>query len=818
MKKLILLFSLVSVFFFTAQSQTLLVDGVNYSVDTLENHQVGPGTQYVALRLLATNRLDVYFLKTDLKNPHIQVRTALGQDSIYSGERPSALAKRKSTEGAFYFAGTNGDFYNTTGYVGYPIGGSMVENEIAKTPIDWNAFVIDDQKIPDIGKVSYSGSVKTESSEWTINTVNHLRNENSLVLYNRHNGLYTRTNAYGTEVLIQLLEGTSWATNRPLKAKVLKVAKGVGSMAIPKGQAVLSGHGTAAEFLNNLKENDAIEINLNLTVNSNSTSNFTQMTGGDSYATMLKDGAIEEANVWNERHPRTAIGYSQNKDTLIMCVVDGRGLSAGVTTKQLAFLMKSAGAYTAFNMDGGGSTSMYVAEYNGPVNKNSDPGGERAVSNSIFVVSTAPTDNAITEIKPHETSTSLPYLGEYIPKFYAYNQYGTLISSDLQGVVLSCPPSLGTISGNKLIASGNTPGKLTATYNGNVVTTIDINFLPVSAIKIRLDTVLIDNRSEYPIEVLASTSAGDALISAAAFNWVVENPEICKVENGLVKALKNGMTKLTGSIDGVTDDLIVKVEIPAAATITGDSILQKEWTMTASSFLNAKLSNENLPESWTTGSAVNFVYAIGRAPFIKLAHKKTFYGLPDTVKLVMNLGDIAMSKAIVTLQNNLGNNVTTEFTAFKQNTDFSLDIPVDKIFSASDKAIYPVKFDNVNFYLDAAKMTTTKAYTLAFKEITLCYKDYIISYLASEKSDFFGIYPNPIENGETLKVNFMSGILSDNLRFQLFDLSGRLIKSDILSKTNSSEAQISLKGVGTGTYLLQISYDTKHQSVKIVVK
>ncbi len=818
MKKL-LPFFIFTLYVFTTQAQTLMIDGTTYSVDTLENHQVGPGTQYVALRLQAANRLDVYFLKTDLKNAHIQIRTALGRDSIYTGERPSDVAKRKSTEGAFYFAGTNGDFYNTTGYVGYPIGGSMVDSEIAKTPIDWNAFIMDDEKIPDIGKISYNGMVYFGNNTSNIHTVNHLRNENQLVLYNRHNGKYTRTNPHGTEVLVELLPDNTWSTNRTLKAKVLKIEKGVGNMPIPKGQAVLSGHGTSADFLNQLSVNNEIEIRLELSVNGNNQSNFTLMSGGDSYATMLKNGLIEQGNVWNELHPRTGIGYSQNRDTLIFAVIDGRGLSAGATTKQFAYLMKSAGAYTAFNMDGGGSSSMYISEYNGPVNDTSDPGGERAVSNSIFVVSTAPSDNEVAKIVPHDKTYSLPYLGEYIPKFYGYNQYGILLNSDLQDVVLTCPPTLGKIEGNKFIATGNTPGQITATYNGNVVTQINIDFLPVSGIKIRLDSVLMDNRRDYPIEVFATTTAGDALISPAAFTWDVENPEYASVENGTIKALNNGQTKITGKINDITDDILVKVENPGAPLMIGDSLLVTDWTLSNSSFLKSiQLNTDNRPLSWETGAVVNFIYTAGRAPFIKMINKRTFYGLPDTVKLVMNLGDVAISRAIVSLKpNNATTTTSREFNSFVQNKDFSLDIPVDKLFDVNDRTVYPIGFDNVNFYLDASNMIANKAYSLAVKEITLVYKDYILSYLPSENANLFQVYPNPIEKGKSLKISLIDNSSQLNMKIQLFDLQGKLLKNEVIGNT-LNKVEISMQGLAAGTYLLKLQSGERSQSVKVIVK
>jgi hypothetical protein len=811
-----LLFIFISVL--SVQAQILPVDGVNYTVDTLENHQVGPGTQYVSLRLTApAKRLDVYFLKTDLKNPNIEIRTALGRDSIYTGEGPSALAKRISTERNFYFAGTNGDFYSTTGsYLAYPVSGNMANGEIARIPGPRNVFTIDDQKVPNIGVMSYNGNVKFGTSNWTINTVNHLREENNLVLFNRHNGKYTHTNAYGTEVLIELLDGNSWGSNKTLKAKVVSIQKGVGNMAIPKGKAVLSGHGTAAANLDQLSVNDEIDVRLNLTVNANSTSNFLQMTGGDNYKTMLQNGVVEQTSVWAELHPRTGLGYSQNKDTAIFCVVDGRSLSIGVTTKQLAILMKSAGAYTAFNMDGGGSSAMYVSEYGGPVNKTSD-GNERAVANSVFIVSTAPTDNQINIIKPYKSGISLPQYGEHIPQFYGYNQYGVLLNSDVQGVALSCPESLGTIVGNKFIASGNTPGNITATYNGNVTAIIAVNLLPVSNLRIRLDSVMVDNRSDYPIEVVATTAGGEALISPAALNWSVSNPEICKVEEGVVKALKNGKTTVTGQINSVTDELQIDVVIPSAPTIIGDSLKSTSWSINASSFLNAQLNQTNLPGSWDHGSAVNFVHAAGRSPFIKLINQRAFFGMPDTIKILMNIGDMAITRALIYLKaNNGASTISYEITSFEQNKDFTLNVPVNQIFDATDRAIFPIWFDNVNFYINASGMTEAKAYTLAIKDVLLVFKDFVISGLSPLKSNNFSIYPNPVTNQTLMlqpKANNTQVLLTE-----IYSLSGQLLIRQQHGIYQGGIVSVPVKKLSSGTYLLKVYEDENFSVAKFTIE
>jgi GH25 family lysozyme M1 (1,4-beta-N-acetylmuramidase)/uncharacterized protein YgiM (DUF1202 family) len=64
--------------------------------------------------------------------------------------------------------------------------------------------------------------------------------------------------------------------------------------------------------------------------------------------------------------PRTAIGLNKNGRWLILAVVDGRqpGYSEGMNFPELADLMISYGAYTAMNLDGGGSSSMVIQGVN----------------------------------------------------------------------------------------------------------------------------------------------------------------------------------------------------------------------------------------------------------------------------------------------------------------------------------------------------------------------------------------------------------------------------------------------------------------------
>jgi hypothetical protein len=90
------------------------------------------------------------------------------------------------------------------------------------------------------------------------------------------------------------------------------------------------------------------------------------------------------------REPRTAVGVSEDGRKVILVTVDGRrATSHGGTLEEISQLMIELGAFRAINLDGGGSTTMYVSAEGGVVNRPSR-GWEREVVNHIGVVAPAP--------------------------------------------------------------------------------------------------------------------------------------------------------------------------------------------------------------------------------------------------------------------------------------------------------------------------------------------------------------------------------------------------------------------------------------------
>jgi SH3-like domain-containing protein len=86
------------------------------------------------------------------------------------------------------------------------------------------------------------------------------------------------------------------------------------------------------------------------------------------------------------KDPRTAAGVTRD-GKLILIVADGRTQeSQGLSFRELGYLLEEFGAQTAINLDGGGSTALWIKDgiVNIPIDRGV-PGQERAVANHLCI-------------------------------------------------------------------------------------------------------------------------------------------------------------------------------------------------------------------------------------------------------------------------------------------------------------------------------------------------------------------------------------------------------------------------------------------------
>ena len=86
----------------------------------------------------------------------------------------------------------------------------------------------------------------------------------------------------------------------------------------------------------------------------------------------------------NKRHPRTCLCTTD--DSVVFITIDGRSKNAhGMNLYEVQDFLKSLKCIDAINLDGGGSTTMWIKN-RGIVNNPSDKKGERPVANALLIV------------------------------------------------------------------------------------------------------------------------------------------------------------------------------------------------------------------------------------------------------------------------------------------------------------------------------------------------------------------------------------------------------------------------------------------------
>lgn len=720
MKKFCFILLAMSLLSIPAMAEVTLAGKVN-TIDTLAYYQVGPGTWYLQLRMAlqesGKNRRDVYILQVDRRNPYVSVQTVLSNDSVEKGEQTSSMAIRKSKPGKRYFAGTNGDWWSTT-RPGVPEGAFVADNTIAITPMQGRApyamCAIDQNDSLYFGHDFFTDVyLQTDNDTVRCNHVNDIQYDNELVLYNFFNGHYTHTDASAVEVLCRILPESAWGTNTTIKAEVVRVETAKGNMHIDEGCFVLSATGDKQSHLTALTPRQTLTLRISSSIN-NTYADFKAALGGQDRTFMLVNGVVD--NNWDENHPRTGLGYSVTGDTIIHCVVDGRGKSLGATTGVLAEIMQHYGAYNAMNMEGGGSSTMYLM-LTGVMNATSD-GYERAESQGIFAVSSAPDDDAIARIAPLHPVVHLPKYGVLSPTFLGYNQYDLLLNMDVADVRLSCDPSVGYFDDQGRFVCLQS-GVLHAAL-GDILTTIDIRLIDSAPINIRLDSVLCGAGEPYTIEVQGYVNDEPIDLLSEALQWQSMNTDVLEVDHtGTILPVANGTTQVIGRLGDFQDTIHVTIEIPDNPILMWDDFSRPdEWIVTASAGFDPTIL---VPTPQQPEARLHFTFKKGRALRIDMQKEAPFYSVPHTIRLTLTTQAIFERVEFAIRANNSDDAQMIVLLPEQQaNTPIDIVVPVAEVFG-TDAAIFPLHCQSLS--LKPWAKNAVGEYDILLSGIELLYGD-----------------------------------------------------------------------------------------------
>lgn len=459
----------------------IVVSSSLWGQDTTITH-VGPGAKHYSLTL-PEGPFRIEILEVDLSVSGNKITTALANNQLGAGfEATSSMARRHNKSGRIVIGAINGDYFgigSPTNPYGF-LGNSQIldgEYVFGRTHVR-SSFGVRDEKHPVAGVINFAGSVYADGASRTITRFNSERSTDFLVMYNQYFGPHTRTNEYGTEVRLQPI--SPMVVNDTTLFRVVERVSGVGSMVINEGDYILSGHGTARTFLDShVQVGDTLRIIVGTAPN---LGNITALIGGG--PRLITNGTRPESFVGyenfgashvNDRHPRTAIGFSADSTVVYFVTVDGRQpQSVGMSLAELADFMISFGIYNGVNLDGGGSTTMVIRD---EIRNSPAASPERNVANAVLAIAEVDVLDVLGKFSLSPRRVLMDTTQVVQITINAYDVWNYPILVDFHDVEFEIVGVSGTIDNGRFTPSGSGSGYIIGTI-GEFRDTVTVTVIP----------------------------------------------------------------------------------------------------------------------------------------------------------------------------------------------------------------------------------------------------------------------------------------------------------------------------------------------------
>ncbi|HQU90854.1 MAG TPA: phosphodiester glycosidase family protein [Pyrinomonadaceae bacterium] len=345
--------------------------------------QVHPGVEYAQVETkLGGDPVKINLLRLDLKKVRLDVHHAL--DKAIGMETTSSIAKRHNGVAAInagFFRLDKSEFAGDASGVLVINGTLLSESSNSRIAIG----IHNGKKFSDVDFAHLNSvlnlKVNKDSKVGMITGINRSRSTNDIVIYTPDFGSSTLTSDEGLEITV---EG----------GRATEVRNKKGNSAIPSNGFVISASGQLVEKVSSFEVGDKTSLVTGVTSAEGGVTRakgiIQDITNG--VPQLIKNGKIDIT--WEQekasksfaetRHPRTAVAKLKDGKFLMM-TVDGRqpGVSVGMSLQELAEYLFSLGAIDAMNLDGGGSTTMFLDGK--VVNTPSDKEGERKIGDAIVV-------------------------------------------------------------------------------------------------------------------------------------------------------------------------------------------------------------------------------------------------------------------------------------------------------------------------------------------------------------------------------------------------------------------------------------------------
>lgn len=361
-------------------SQLFVLFVLCVSISAQQWKSVANGVEYAEVRREFSGKpVNINLLRLDLNKVRLDVHHAM--DAAIGMEPTSSIAARHKA-----IAAINAGFFrlDKSQFGGDAAGILMIDGQLLSEPEkDRIQILIDNRRDRTnvlFARTALSLAVKIGKATVDLTGINRERKKDDVVIYTPEFGPTTLSGNDGIEIVAA-------------SGKVASVSTGVGNSVIPANGFVISASGSFRDALIEAVRNSSpVSIirrwdGLPSEVSGNRAG--LDITNG--VPLLIRNSKIDIT--WEQektsksfvetRHPRTAVAKLKD-GKFLMITADGRSeASGGIGLQDLAEYLLSLGAIDAMNLDGGGSTTMFLDGK--VVNHPSDKEGERKVSDVIIV-------------------------------------------------------------------------------------------------------------------------------------------------------------------------------------------------------------------------------------------------------------------------------------------------------------------------------------------------------------------------------------------------------------------------------------------------
>jgi exopolysaccharide biosynthesis protein len=331
----------------------------------------------------------INLLRIDLTKVRLDVVHAM--DAAIGLEKTSSIAARHGA-----IAAINAGFFriDRSIFEGDNVSALMIDGKLLSESVNNRIalFIANKPQQTDVSfaHLNINNLFRLGKKDFHFSGINRERKENELIEFNSYFHRTTLTDNKGLEIIVR-------------NEKISEINDGKGNSVIPQNGYVISASGKLREQILPLAKIGA-KVKLSTAPQIGIKNSFSNAESGRTTAAfataedivsgvpqLIKNGKIEitweqekQSKAFVEtKHPRTAVAKLKD-GKFLMVTVDGRSEeSAGMSLPDLAAFLLEIGATDAMNLDGGGSTTMFVGGK--VVNKPSDKEGERRVSDAILV-------------------------------------------------------------------------------------------------------------------------------------------------------------------------------------------------------------------------------------------------------------------------------------------------------------------------------------------------------------------------------------------------------------------------------------------------